>query len=127
MVTVNEENLLERVIKLESDVSNLKDNLEKNNKNITDFTAKLHGQEVYQARIESKIDQLSLEIKRFREDSLEDRKVQMNRLKKIEEERATEKSKPGDTWDKIKVGVLTAMATGVCLAAMYFLLNNIKF
>lgn len=133
-----DDNILEKIIKLETNYDNLKEIVEKNYKNLknevdvisqkqseTDIV--LHKQELYQVRIESKIDSLALDIKQFREDTAKNRKVQQERLDKIEQERLEEISKPHKNWDKIKVSVLTALATGLAVGIVFYLINTIKF
>ena len=133
-----DDNILEKIIKLETNYDNLKEIVEKNYKNLkneinvisqkqseTDIV--LHKQELYQVRIEGKIDSLALDIKQFREDTAKNRKVQQERLDKIEQERLEEISKPHKNWDKIKVSVLTALATGLAVGIVFYLINTIKF
>ena len=133
-----DDNVLEKIIKLETNYDNLKEIVEKNYKNLkneinvisqkqseTDIV--LHKQELYQVRIEGKIDSLALDIKQFREDTAKNRKVQQERLDKIEQERLEEISKPHKNWDKIKVSVLTALATGLAVGIVFYLINTIKF
>ena len=133
-----DDNILEKIIKLETNYDNLKEIVEKNYKNLkneinvisqkqseTDIV--LHKQELYQVRIESKIDSLALDIKQFREDTAKNRKIQQERLDKIEQERLEEISKPHKNWDKIKVSVLTALATGLAVGIVFYLINTIKF
>ena len=108
-----DDNILEKIIKLETNYDNLKEIVEKNYKNLkneinvisqkqseTDIV--LHKQELYQVRIEGKIDSLALDNKQFREDTAKNRKIQQERLDKIEQERLEEISKPHKNWDKIK-------------------------
>ena len=129
---------MERVIKLETNYENLKSIVENNHKsikgNIDTITQKqsatdivLHKQEVYQVRIEGKIDSLALDIKQFREDSAKNRKIQQERLDKIEQERLEEINRPNQTWSKIKVSIITSISTGIAVSIIYFLLKNIKF
>lgn len=118
---------MERVIKLETNYENLKNSLDNNTKKINDVDIKLHNQEVYQARIENKIDSLALDIKRFREDSSQNIKIQEERLSKIEEARLEEINRPSQTWGKIKVSIVTSITTGIAVSIIYFLLNSIKF
>lgn len=133
-----DDNILEKIIKLETNYDNLKEIVEKNYKNLkneinvisqkqseTDIV--LHKQELYQVRIEGKIDSLALDIKQFREDTAKNRKIQQERLDKIEQERLEEISKPHKNWDKIKVSVLTALATGLAVGIVFYLINTIKF
>ena len=133
-----DDNILEKIIKLETNYDNLKEIVEKNYKNLkneinvisqkqSETDVVLHKQELYQVRIESKIDSLALDIKQFREDTAKNRKIQQERLDKIEQERLEEISKPHKNWDKIKVSVLTALATGLAVGIVFYLINTIKF
>lgn len=133
-----DDNILEKIIKLEANYENLKEIVEKNYKNLknevnvisqkqSETDVVLHKQELYQVRIESKIDSLALDIKQFREDTAKNRKIQQERLDKIEQERLEEISKPHKNWDKIKVSVLTALATGLAVGIVFYLINTIKF
>lgn len=133
-----DDNILEKIIKLETNYDNLKEIVEKNYKNLknevdvisqkqSETDVVLHKQELYQVRIESKIDSLALDIKQFREDTAKNRKIQQERLDKIEQERLEEISKPHKNWDKIKVSVLTALATGLTVGIVFYLINTIKF
>ena len=133
-----DDNILEKIIKLETNYDNLKEIVEKNYKNLkneinvisqkqSETDVVLHKQELYQVRIESKIDSLALDIKQFREDTAKNRKIQQERLDKLEQERLEEISKPHKNWDKIKVSVLTALATGLAVGIVFYLINTIKF
>lgn len=132
-----DDNVLEKLIKLETNYENLKTLVDNNYKSlkghIDTITQKqsetdivLHKQEVYQVRIESKIDSLALDIKQFREDSAKNRKIQQERLDKIEQERLEELSKPHKTWDKIKTSVIVAVGTAIGTGIVFYLINTIK-